>query len=953
MNIENELKLIPTKEIINKQIIDLLFQKGILVLKEGKLVHQEDTYFDDKDGTLEKQGKSFRIRRKDKKWVITYKTPIESDTEYKQRGEYEIPVSEEFMEKGIDVQTAMDLLKEQYPQLQFPENMGEVVTVINDRNKMNFICPDGTIIEMAFDTLQGKDENGELYSIRPEIEFEIKSGKQGNLTTIFNAINKKFKGQFERNELSKYARTKKEIEGKLTTEEVTICAMLSQILQSSQFDKLRYKGQILHKYDQPTIMQLDVFKEFEYLVDRVSKIKSGEYKVKIPRSIAETEEMIELLKSGEYEIKDQINLEDMFCLLLSDVNYKVADEVLVDFLDNNYYADDNPLTNRLSHSQQVMLGTLLICKSSQVKANLKEKLTSGESALSHDIGHVPFAHRMEDVLQKTIGLFSHDSNGADVIEEICESDYEVIFNNVLTYIRNNYIGVDDKNIEETIKEIKRITQTAIKEHSRTNSEKRGEGIVVQGPREADKILYVVSDIRDLQKFLKDKGMEPVEFFSEEFVKAAVQEICKDKTYEYDNVKEVLEREFIEPIRAGKYGRAVVNVINTIKFSKHDQKEYYDVKQDLWDFMDKTIKRTKEIRKEHGFDEDRDRMDSFSEYIITKKLVREYLKDSGDIVKSRADGLHDITNMGELDALVYANNGDLLGFSRDAIKRMKSGDYSQLTSNQIQAVREKTYELLAEMCVQTGHGTKNELDELKQEVEGYNINELIDAFFKSPVVTKIDKQLLNEFKIGDVQLKLIPNKKITREAVLAALKPKGALVGHEYCSFEDLYFQTNLPDKTLSLRRVCDLDGNKERKIRVKQKLPKKVSEIIRNVYEVTGESNDSVLDMLEALNKKYPGLNAEITESAPYRHASVKRDKYMFQDEDGQIVEVREDKGTIINRRTKEKETIHQIEIYSDAKTISRIKKKLIKKFGEGIFTQETKEEGKKIQTTSEESPKR
>ena len=127
MNIENELKFIPKENITRKQVIEILRKLGISVLEGGKIVHQEDTYFDDKAGTLEKSGGSFRIRRKSDKIQVTYKIPVDSNTEYKQRKEYEITVSKEHI-RNISMELAMGLLQQEYPELTFPENMTKILT---------------------------------------------------------------------------------------------------------------------------------------------------------------------------------------------------------------------------------------------------------------------------------------------------------------------------------------------------------------------------------------------------------------------------------------------------------------------------------------------------------------------------------------------------------------------------------------------------------------------------------------------------------------------------------------------------------------------------------------------------------------------------------------------------------------------------------------------------------
>lgn len=562
MKIENELKLIPSKEVSMEQIIEVLNTKGIVISKEGKIVHQEDTYFDDKAATLEKAGGSFRIRRRKDKIAITYKMPIESNTEYKQRKEYEITLPYEYIETGIDMQTAIELLKKQYPEIKFPEDMEEVLTVINDRNKNNLICPDGTVIEMAFDSLQGKEKNEKLYNIRPEIEFETINGRPENLTKIYEIISQEFPGQTSKNTLSKYARTKKEItKQKLNMDELAACSLFSQILNSTQFDKLKHKGQILHRYDKPTIPQLDSFKDFDYLVDRIARIKNGEYKIQIPENIAKQKEIADLLQNATYEIKDDIDLEDMFCLLLSNVYYKVADEVLAYFLNKEYFASYKAITNRLSHSQQVMLGTGLTCKSSQVKTTLGERLTCMISALSHDIGHVPLSHTMEKVIDNEEGLFSHESNGKRVINTIYNLNKSKMIRDIQRYNQ----GSQDYEIEDILEDKKDEIGKAIEEHSRTNSETRGNGPNVQIPRACDKICYVVSDIRDLTEYAKSTG-ESIDILQNYWIKESIKEICKEKPYLREEIEGMLSSEYIDFIKKRRLRKS---------FSKYNKFNNYD------------------------------------------------------------------------------------------------------------------------------------------------------------------------------------------------------------------------------------------------------------------------------------------------------------------------------------------------------------------------------------------
>ena len=68
--------------------------------------------------------------------------------------------------------------------------------------------------------------------------------------------------------------TKSEIDAqKLTMEEVSACVILSEILKSVEYNKLQYKGQILHRYDKQTLTNLDNFKDADYLMEILEKMK--------------------------------------------------------------------------------------------------------------------------------------------------------------------------------------------------------------------------------------------------------------------------------------------------------------------------------------------------------------------------------------------------------------------------------------------------------------------------------------------------------------------------------------------------------------------------------------------------------------------------------------------------------------------------------------------------------
>ena len=113
MSIENELKLMPREKIKSEDILSLLKKKGYNVEQALKPSNQEDTYYDDPNRTLLKNGCSFRIRRKVGKTVVTYKSPIDSDKDYKQREELETEIPEMYVQEdgSIHIEDAIDVLR--------------------------------------------------------------------------------------------------------------------------------------------------------------------------------------------------------------------------------------------------------------------------------------------------------------------------------------------------------------------------------------------------------------------------------------------------------------------------------------------------------------------------------------------------------------------------------------------------------------------------------------------------------------------------------------------------------------------------------------------------------------------------------------------------------------------------------------------------------------------------
>lgn len=920
MNIENELKLIPSEGITQEQIAQILRKKEIDVPEKGKIIHQEDTYFDDEKGTLEKSGGSFRIRRKGDKTQVTYKIPVESETEYKQRKEYEIVVPKEY-EDSLDMNLAMRLLKAQYPELDFPENMGEILTVINDRNKIDITCPDGTVLEMAFDSLKGRDGNGNLYKIRSEIEFETISGNPENLTDVYETILKEFPGQTEKNTLSKYARTKKEIQGsKLTEEEVAACIILSETLKSVEFNKLQYKGQILHRYDIPTLTNLNNFKNFDYLVQTLEKIKSGQYKISIPRSVAEKEHIKELLAHKDYEVKDKITLEDMMCLLLSDVKYKVADEVLVDFLDTNYYAKEQATTNRLSHSQQVMLISGLIAKSSEVDATFEEKITSMISGLTHDIGHVPMSHTLEGILKEMDGLFSHEVNGKKTLDDICERTE----NHMRVVMHSFFPQLSEQAIREILEKKSTDIKSGIINHSRKGAENRENGINNQAPRVSDKICYSVSDVSDLIRYAQTVQGKDLSIVDDEWVNKAALEICKGNKDLAEELKKHLDEKYIKYLKEGNYGRAVVNSANSVQSSTQGEKTHYDVEQKMWKFIEKLIDRVKDVREGMGVEQAKKEMSVAAFDFITENLYQEYIRNNQNIDLAWENLQKNITRMGELEILAHIKRRKE-DMELDALTRQETITPSQATSilNRIISVYSNNEDIAKRFRQLT---PEHLLEYFKKHKAEYIPNR--------PDMDVVQRIIDTLHDMADVQLKIKPGPDTTMSGIWRELKIPTEDDAEQQGTSKDIkddyyYVRYNGKKQDGVVAKVRYVLGEDAKTLVIKVPIKKNVSERMQKKYKTKGPLNLSVEQLIEQLIQENPGLDIELENNEPYENVYIRRNEFIRYFNANPIV------FTEDSFCGKDERIMQEIEIKSlgDPKDVARIKSKLKPRFGQRFIT--------------------
>ncbi len=419
----------------------------------------------------------------------------------------------------------------------------------------------------------------------------------------------------------------------MSLDEVTICAMLSDILNTVEFEQLKYKGQMLHNYktEVPDNLNLDNFKDPNYLINKISEVK----------------------RTKDYTIGNIENLEDLFLCFLSDMDYRELEAELANFLNENYYKKGNPITNRMLHSQQVMLITGLISKSKEISEGEKNPLLCMASALVHDIGHVPGAHPTEEILGTFDGFFSHEINGRNVIERIITKDEDLILETIKDYYKNLGAYYSDEHIKKYIQKNKIQIKKAIEAHSRTNSEKRGDGTVVQLPREADKICYCVSDIVDvIKKYNQNK--KTVEFYPEEWKRDIVKKLGKGYEEREEEIrKKVNDIEY--KIKHNNFGELATSIANTVKEDVKDGKTYYDVDQDTWDILDGMIKYIKNLRTTEKIDNRRPQLKLAATYFIVKTF-NECLNDSeGNVEKAWDKALEIITKSNDLDILNCIND----------------------------------------------------------------------------------------------------------------------------------------------------------------------------------------------------------------------------------------------------------------------------------------------------------
>lgn len=797
MSIENELKVLPREAINIQEVLDLLMDNEYSIQKNPKVIEQQDKYYDDEERTLERNGCSFRIRMKENGAVVTYKQPVESETEYKQREEMEVTIPEEYIQINGDIflEDAIHILKEKFPDVKLPKNLKMIVQVNNDRNKFNVMAKDGTIIEVAVDDLSINNSNGNEFNMKNEVECEVLSGNPENLNGIYELLKENY--SIEKNDLSKYARAVKEMNEQrdnMTIEEITICTILSDIIKSVEFKQLEYKGQMIHNFSRRVSddLRLTNFEDAEYLINKISEVKR--------------------IKS--YEPAEIKTIEDMFLCFFSDMDYQDIEYRLVKFLNEKCYAKDAPITNRMLHSIQVMLITGLISKSKEIPESDRNTLLCMASALLHDIGHVPGAHVTEKQMADFDGFFSHEINGSNVTENIVSQDEANIISSVISHGKSLGKEYNEELVKKYIDNTKEQIKEAIQAHSRTNSERRGDGTVVQLPREADKICYLASDIRDaiLRSIELGSKVKP-EFFTKEWKEEMKKTYGKGYAKREAEIEQKIE-EIEKFINTNNFGELTTYIANTVKENIRDGKVYYDVDDDIWNITENAIKYVAELRKEG---------------IISKK--------SKEIEKVAALYLVKIFN----EQYEKCNRNSDIAWDRVVDIVTKSNDTIML--NEVNQILEEY---------------KNNPEGLKQ---AYQEGGKLDT----SVIVNLDK--------SNRQIKMIPNDNFDFIDIIISMSilEQGGIREHK--KFIDTYYPSQGGgEKELSICLREDLNTNKKSLIVKKKRYKNGVTQMERNRYSTEELSDIDLTGLVNIFNEQYPSLKIEQPKEQPLCVIETQRD---------------------------------------------------------------------------------
>lgn len=360
--------------------------------------------------------------------------------------------------------------------------------------------------------------------------------------------------------------------------------------------------------------------------------------------------------------------------------------------------------------------------------------------------------------------------------------------------------------------------------------------------------------------------------------------------------------------------------------RHGGHQYYDVNQDIWNFMIKLIEKTKQTRKNMGIENDKSKMEQMARFLLLK-VTNQYLREfKGDKEKAKWAAIDYITNMGEIDLLDYAKKVTVVS------DKQLTGE-EPITDEEMRVLKNQICLQVQNTCIASGKTKKEAFQEAKKTQERLSklsSEEIISLYSSFSLVQ--DSEIANIKSIKkteDTQLKLKQTPNLTIEDILIELGiADGDMVSKK---IHDRYYQTETPGRTVRIRRI---QGQGTQTLTVKDNIPKNVKELSRKRNDTVSGQDLTVEEMINKINTENPGLDVSILSNIPLNELEIRRTEYIRTIKGEQVI-ISNDSVT-----STEGKTIREIEIKcpESAKVISYLKKRLQEIFGNKVkFTKQPK----------------
>ena len=124
-------------------------------------------------------------------------------------------------------------------------------------------------------------------------------------------------------------------------------------------------------------------------------------------------------------------IQDLIAFFLTDLNQGMLEDLSAEYLNKMHEKED--LTNRGMHSMTVGIVNSLLAKKAFL--NKPDILLAFTMGLTHDIGHTPFGHDIESVINKLVkehtgNSFSHEQNGIIKFNKLIRRTEEQYYDNL-------------------------------------------------------------------------------------------------------------------------------------------------------------------------------------------------------------------------------------------------------------------------------------------------------------------------------------------------------------------------------------------------------------------------------------------------------------------------------------------------------------------------------------------